>query len=117
MRRAGGSAHGTPLAFLGACVRGGAGVSDRSEGGSDDTGREIEMTVVGYLRSHPEAADTLDGIVAWWLPLQRYALEKARIEAALTRLVDAGVLRRDPLPDGEKLYSLVTGTRRTTRGQ
>ena len=70
---------------------------------------EIEEAVVNYLRNHPGAADTLDGIVSWWLPLQRYETNKARIEAALTHLVDAGVLQRDPLPDGEKLYSCVAG--------
>lgn len=88
-------------------------MSGFSEGNGDDTVREIESSVVDYLRGHPDAADTLEGIVSWWLPLQRYAVGKARIEAVLTRLVDAGVVRRACLPDGGMLYSLVTDARNT----
>jgi len=96
------------LRCISACVCGGTGVSDHSDGGSAGD-PEIEEAVVSYLRNHPEAADTLDGIVSWWLPLQRYETSKARIEAALTHLVEVGVLQRDRLPDGEKLYSCVAG--------
>lgn len=91
-------------------------MSNHSNDGSIDNG-EIETAVVSYLRSHPDAADTIEGIVAWWLPLQRYETCKARVEAALTRLVDAGVLHRDWLPDGQKLYSFVTDASRTSREQ
>ena len=71
-----------------------------------DTSVEIEQTVIAYLGEHPLAADTLDGIVAWWLPLQRYEIGKTRIETALTHLVGAGILRGDALPGGATLYSL-----------
>lgn len=67
---------------------------------------EIESAVIGYLRSHPDAADTLDGIVDWWLPRQRYETERARIEAVLSALVARGLLRRSGLPGGAELYAL-----------
>lgn len=67
---------------------------------------EIERSLIAYLGSRPRAADTLDGIVSWWLPLQRYATARERIEAALAHLVDLDVLRRDRLPDGTDLYAL-----------
>lgn len=67
---------------------------------------EIEKTVVAYLGNHPLAADTVDGIVAWWLPQQRYETARTRIEQALVHLVEIGVLRRDRLPDGAELYAL-----------
>jgi hypothetical protein len=88
-------------------LQGGAAVSNQRDGGSIDN-REIEDAVVSYLRNHPEAADTLDGIVSWWLPLQRYEIGKARIEVVLAHLVEAGILRRDQLPDGAKLYSFAS---------
>lgn len=72
----------------------------------DDNCVEIEKTVVAYLGAHPLAADTLDGIVTWWLPQQRYETARTRVEEALVRLVDVGVLRRDRLPDGAELYAL-----------
>ncbi|RAN77189.1 hypothetical protein B5P43_21020 [Bacillus sp. SRB_336] len=67
---------------------------------------EIERSVLAYLHHHPQAADTLRGIVNWWLPQQRYESGCQRIERVLTGLVARGVLRRDPLPHGDVLYAL-----------
>jgi hypothetical protein len=67
---------------------------------------EIERSVLAYLHSHPQAADTLRGIVNWWLPLQRYENSRQRIEKVLAALVAEGLLHRDRLPDGEVLYAL-----------
>jgi DNA-binding PadR family transcriptional regulator len=69
-----------------------------------DKDREIEQTVLSYLQRHPQAADTLDGIVRWWLPQQRYSVAQARIEAALRRLVSQGLIRQRRLPTGDALY-------------
>ena len=68
--------------------------------------RDIETAVLAYLHRRPRAADTLRGIVNWWLPLQRYESGAQRIELALTELVTSGLLRCDRLPDGEVLYAL-----------
>lgn len=67
---------------------------------------EIERSVLAYLHHHPQAADTLRGIVNWWLPQQRYESGCQRIERALDALVARGQLRCDRLPDGEALYAL-----------
>jgi hypothetical protein len=67
---------------------------------------EIEDAMMNYLRKHPDAADTLDGIVAWWLPLQRFETIKVRVESALAHLVEKGLLNREQLPDGSQLYAL-----------
>lgn len=71
---------------------------------------EIERSLLAYLRGHPRAADTLDGIVDWWLPRQRYETARLRIESALERLVAEGTLRRDILQDGAVLYALRDAT-------
>ena len=71
-----------------------------------DSSTEIEDAILAYLRSHPEAADTLEGIVEWWLPRQRYATARAQIARVLGDLVGAGLLRRDRLPGGGELYAL-----------
>jgi hypothetical protein len=68
--------------------------------------REVEDAVLSYLAKHPNAADTLDGIVSWWLPQQRYETERQRIEKALSHLVERGQLRCDSLPGGAVLYAL-----------
>lgn len=78
---------------------------DRSgEVGEGDV--EVEKSVLAYLDCHPQAADTLRGIVNWWLPRQRYESDWHRIERALGTLVSQGKLRRNPLPGGDVLYAL-----------
>ena len=72
---------------------------------------EGEHAVLAYLHHHPQAADTLRGIVNWWLPQQRFESGRERIERVLSELVDRGLLRRDPLPHGEVLYALNKHTR------
>jgi hypothetical protein len=72
---------------------------------------EVEKSVLAYLDGHPQAADTLQGIVNWWLPRQRYERDRRRIEQALGALVLQGKLRRSPLPGGDVLYERQEGIR------
>lgn len=73
----------------------------------DETSRhEVEAAVLAYLHRHPDAADTLDGIVLWWLPRQRYETARERIGRVLDDLVTRGELRCERLPDGGALYGL-----------
>ncbi|MDL5365617.1 hypothetical protein QSH18_08375 [Xanthomonas sp. NCPPB 2654] len=72
----------------------------------NDSDQEVADAVLSYLRAHPEAADTLQGIVRWWLPQQRYNRESGRIEAVLTSLAERGRLQVRMLPDGQFLYAL-----------
>lgn len=67
---------------------------------------EIEDAVIRYLRNHPNAADTVDGIANWWLPQQRYETACAQIRQVLVHLVEVGVVRIDNLPGGDELYAL-----------
>ena len=66
---------------------------------------EVERSVLAYLDGHPQAADTLQGIVKWWLPRQRYESERQRIEQALGALVTQGKLHCSALPGGDVLYA------------
>ena len=68
--------------------------------------REVETAVLAYLQKHPEAADTLEGIVSWWLPQQRYETDRERIGRVLSELVTHGKLRCEHLPGGAVLYAL-----------
>lgn len=80
-------------------------LSDGSERGE----LEVEHSVLGYLHCHPNAADTLEGIVSWWLPQQRYENERERIKRVLEHLVQGGALTSYQLPDGAVLYALNHG--------
>ena len=64
-----------------------------------DLGREIIM----YLRAHPEAADTLNGILEWWIPDQRNENE---LQKALEDLVRQGIVEEYVQIDGSRYYRL-----------
>ena len=71
-----------------------------SSGAKSDVAEEI----LSYLRNHPNAADTLEGILNWWLPRQRYETEQQRIEQGLEYLVTQGLVSKKVLSDGTILY-------------
>jgi hypothetical protein len=50
------------------------------------------------------AADTREGIIDWWLPIEQRALDRAVIERALGMLVAEGLLVSTRLVDGTALY-------------
>ncbi len=62
--------------------------------------REIEF----YLSHHPHAADSIEGIIKWWLPQQRYVDAHDKILKALDYLIAEGVVRKIDIP-GNILYS------------
>lgn len=65
---------------------------------------DVAQEILSYLRNHPNAADTLDGILNWWLPRQRYEMEQQRIEESLEHLVARGLVSKKTLSDGTVLY-------------
>jgi hypothetical protein len=64
--------------------------------------------IVAYLRAHPDATDSLDGIVDWWLARQRYETASEAIQAALDDLASQGILEVVTLGSGLRLYRLAT---------
>jgi hypothetical protein len=72
----------------------------QSSNGENDVREEI----LSYLRNHPNAADTLEGILNWWLPRQRYETEQQRIAQSLEYLVMQGLVSKKVLSDGTILY-------------
>jgi len=61
---------------------------------SDD---EVDRAVLAYLEAHPSAADTLEGITAWWLEQRRVRYGVEIVSGALDRLISNGdveILRR-----------------------
>jgi hypothetical protein len=49
---------------------------------------EISKDILAYLLDHPQAQDTLKGIVEWWLlqqQIQRWAIEVEEVLANLVR--------------------------------
>lgn len=64
----------------------------------------LRGAILGYLRAHPQAADTVAGIVEWWLPQNLPAEAVERVQAALDQLVAQGWVEKTVLVGGTVLY-------------
>jgi hypothetical protein len=59
-----------------------------------------------YLNKHPRAADTLEGIIYWWLLRHRYEKAAALVNEALELLVRQDVLIKITPQGGQTIYTL-----------
>ena len=50
----------------------------------------ISLQILAYLVEHPEAQDTVDGIVEWWLLERQITYQITRVKEALSELVAKG---------------------------
>jgi hypothetical protein len=64
----------------------------------------VRSAILAYLERHANAADTREGIIDWWLPIEQRAIDRAVIERALEMLVAEGLLVGTRLVDGTVLY-------------
>lgn len=63
--------------------------------------------ILQYLHDHPDAADSLEGIAAWWLPSMTYSATSDAVQEALAQLVEAHRIARIDLADGRTLYQSI----------
>jgi len=66
----------------------------------------VAEEILGYLAAHPDAQDTLDGIVEWWLLEQKIAVEAARVKDALAGLVAERLIIESRAGGSRSLYKL-----------
>ena len=72
----------------------------------DALGRvRLRGAILGYLRAHPQAADTVTGIVEWWLPRHFHAEAVERVQKAVDQLVAQGWVEKIVLVGGTVLYA------------
>jgi hypothetical protein len=64
----------------------------------------LAQGILRYLRDHPEAADSLEGIANWWLPPMSYAATLESVQVALDQMVAKRQIARFDLADGRTLY-------------
>ena len=65
---------------------------------------EIAYEILAYLAEHPEAQDTLDGIVQWWLLEQKIKHQTNIVKEAVAELVDKGLLLEYKSRDSQVHY-------------
>jgi len=71
--------------------------------------------ILAYLAEHPDAQDTLEGIVEWWLLEQRIKRWTARVKEALAELVSRGLVLERQGKDSRILYRINHRKRREIR--
>ena len=53
---------------------------------------DIAHEILSYLVDHPDAQDTLDGIIEWWLMEQKIKCKPEMLKEILSELVNKGLL-------------------------
>ena len=62
--------------------------------------------ILAYLVDHPEAQDTVEGIVEWWLLEQQIKRQAANIKKTLTELVARGFILELKGEDSRTYYRI-----------
>jgi hypothetical protein len=64
----------------------------------------IFYEILAYFADHPEAKDTLEGIVEWWLLEECIKRANGQVKAVLTQLVEDGLLMARECTVGRVYY-------------
>ena len=62
--------------------------------------------ILAYLQTHPDAQDTLEGVVEWWLRAQTIRHKTVTVKAALKQLVKKGLLIEKRTEGRSSVYRL-----------
>lgn len=74
----------------------------RQEWRSEGSLPALAEDILRHLTDHPDAADTVEGILQWWLPHVPAKVKTAEVQSALDALVKKGWLLEEILPKKEK---------------
>jgi hypothetical protein len=65
---------------------------------------ELAAEIQAYIDAHPDAADTIEGIVNIWIVQQRFLRGIHAARRAIGKLIDEGRLEEIRLPDGRTIF-------------
>lgn len=71
-----------------------------------DEKSQLALEILAYLAEHPDAQDTLEGIVEWWILERRIKTEAAKVKKALAQLVDEGLIVESKGRDSRPHYRI-----------
>ena len=61
--------------------------------GGDKAGEvDVAHQILAYLHANPDAQDTLEGIIEWWLLDQNIKRQSERVKQALAQLTERGLI-------------------------
>jgi hypothetical protein len=64
----------------------------------------VASEILNYIRDHPSAEDTLEGVIEWWLLETRIRHTNSEVKAALEELVALSLVRVQRHQDGRSCY-------------
>ena len=67
--------------------------------------QQIVELIECYLKNHPNAADTIEGITKWWLPGQGIEVSSLIVQQSLNYLSSMSVVKCNANHSGNKVYS------------
>lgn len=62
--------------------------------------------IISYIRKHPNAVDSVEGIASWWITRERYSTAINIVQDALNMLESSGRLLKSTTGNGKEIYSL-----------
>jgi hypothetical protein len=68
----------------------------------------VSVRILRYLEQNPNAADTLEGIVEWWVPKQALYEEEKVVKKALDEMVERNLVLTNESSDARQHYRLNT---------
>jgi len=74
------------------------------EGSSFSGKNKVACEILSYLAKHPQASDTLEGIVEWWLIQQKIEYQTKVVRDALAELVERGLIVKEVTRDSRVHY-------------
>jgi predicted transcriptional regulator len=66
--------------------------------------REACYHILAYLADNPDAGDTFEGILEWWLLHQRIKYETRTVSEAISELIDEGLIQKGKRSDSRVVY-------------
>jgi len=78
----------------------------------DEKKEQLKNEILQYLNDHPNAADTVTGIVGWWLLEQTAKHRIELVKDALNSLVDEGLVIARRERDSQTRYKINRRRRR-----
>ena len=70
-----------------------------------DAAEQLALEITRYLEAHPDAADTIEGVIQWWLPPLGAGVSGETVQRALDELVTGARIVRRVLVDGAVIYA------------
>jgi hypothetical protein len=68
--------------------------------------RSLAREILDYLARHPDAQDTIDGIVQWWVLDSCIRSWASKIAKTVAQLVEQGFLEKKNSSDGKIFYHI-----------